>query len=575
MSFAILFAGGLIGHSTPHNNSNTHFIEVFSNVLCKKYGFFVFLLMLLSLIVCGRTTRQQTLPVAHNTMPTQAAASPMPADSIFKDTNQNMETTTKSTVDSIVVSDSSRTQTATAKIQPPAQRDTARVLPFSFPYIVVNAIEIKGNRRTKRHIILRELDFSAGDTLASNNFENLLRENRNQIFNTRLFNDVSIKIAKQQQGKAQIDLLIEVEERWYIFPVPIFELTDRNFNEWWVTHKHDFGRTQYGFQFIHENFRGRREKLKLLLQLGYTQKVELNYQIPFLDKKGHTGINPSASYIRNHEITYKTIGNKQHFLKLTDGFARERLRVGINFTQRPDIHHFHSFNVYFNRNMINDTVALLNPDYFLEGRNLQQYISVSYNYIADNRDIAAYPLSGSFFRFQASKFGFSAASDINMFILAAAYSRYVPLSKRFYWAGNIRGKLSFPDRQPYFNQQGLGYGDDAMRGYEYYIIDGQKFGILRTSLRYRVLALKIINPLIKAHQFRTIPLSIYLKNYAETGYVIDKKYTQNNPLANQWLWSVGAGLDLFTAYDFLVSFEYSLNKQGEHGLYVSFKVNYD
>lgn len=442
-------------------------------------------------------------------------------------------------------------------------------------YMVVNAINIKGNRRTKRHIILRELDFGVGDTLPANNFDNLLVENRNQVFNTRLFNDVTIKMEQQQHDKTQINITIEVEERWYIFPVPIFELTDRNFNEWWVTHKHNFNRTEYGFQFIHENFRGRREKLKLLAQLGYTQKVEINYQIPFLDKSGRSGINPSISYIRNHEITYRTIGNKQQFLKLEDDFARERMRVGISFTQRPNIHRFHSLNIYFNRNTINDTIALLNPDYFLKGRNIQQYVSVGYTYTADNRNISAYPLSGSFFRFQAAKLGFSSMSDINMFMMAISYSRYIPLSKRFYWAFNVRGKASFPDIQPYFNQQGLGYGGDYLRGYEYYIIDGQKFALLRTSLRYRVIAAKIINPLIKSDQFKTIPLSIYLKNYAESAYVIDKKYTQSNPLANQWLGSIGVGLDIFTAYDFLVSFEYSLNKQKEHGLYVSFRVNYD
>ena len=49
-----------------------------------------------------------------------------------------------------------------------------------------------------------------------------------------------------------VDVMVDVKERWYIFPLPIFELADRNFNEWWKTR--DFSRTNYGLSVVQNNF---------------------------------------------------------------------------------------------------------------------------------------------------------------------------------------------------------------------------------------------------------------------------------------------------------------------------------
>ncbi|HMS52080.1 MAG TPA: POTRA domain-containing protein, partial [Chitinophagales bacterium] len=95
-------------------------------------------------------------------------------------------------------------------------------------YFIITQIDVSGNKRTRYPIIVRELDFKTGDTLKRSNFEERIKENRNQIFNTGLFNDVSIKISGWQGYNIQ--LIIDVEERWYIYPMPIFQLTDRNFN---------------------------------------------------------------------------------------------------------------------------------------------------------------------------------------------------------------------------------------------------------------------------------------------------------------------------------------------------------
>lgn len=456
-----------------------------------------------------------------------------------------------------------------------ASPDSVKTEPFNSSYLIVSNILIKGNKLTKKPIILREMDFAPGDTLWVANLEETLERNRNQIYNTRLFNDVNIKISEQHAN--QILLSIDVEERWYILPAPIFELADRNFNEWWVTHQRSLKRTEYGFLFVHENFRGRKELLKMLVQLGFTRKVELSYVIPFIDRQRKTGINPFLSYVTNREVQYTTISNKQQFFRDEEQILRMKFKGGIGITRRPNIRTTHNLNLTYFYNTIADTLAKLNPNYFLEGKTRQQYLLARYEFTEDRRNIIAYPLKGYFFWFQAAKAGMGVGSDVNQLWLSAKYTHYQPLGTHWYASASIRGKVSFPTIQPYFNQEGLGFGGNNLRGYEYYVIDGQHYAMLRTTLKYEVLKFKFTNPLFKKlTQFRTIPFAAYLKTYAETAYVRDNFYNRLNPLTNAWLASGGIGLDIFTLYDKVFSLEYSINRYDRKGgLFISFGLIYD
>ena len=68
-----------------------------------------------------------------------------------------------------------------------------------------------------------------------------IQRSEENLHNTSLFN--SIKITWLQE-KDNVTFYILVTERWYIFPLPIFEIAERNFNVWWQTK--DFSRVIYG-----------------------------------------------------------------------------------------------------------------------------------------------------------------------------------------------------------------------------------------------------------------------------------------------------------------------------------------
>lgn len=442
-------------------------------------------------------------------------------------------------------------------------------------YLVVGSIAIAGNKITKRPIILRELDFKEGDTIRVATIEERFKKNRNQVYNTRLFNEVVLKIEGLKNHL--VDVLIEVEERWYIFPAPIFEIADRNFNDWWNTHHRDLRRTHYGGFVEIQNFRGRKEKLKLLAQFGYTQKFNMGYDIPYIDKRRQWGINVSGSYSNNREIFYKDSLNRQVFFSVGENFMRTRLRAGVGVNHRPDIQHFHNFSIDYYYNTIADTVAQINHNYFLDGRTIQHYAQLSYTFTEDKRDIAVYPKKGHYFRANFTQLGFPIWGDkLNISALYATYTRYQPLGKHWFGVANVRGKVSLPLRQPYFNQQGnMGYGSSYLRGYEYEVISGQAFGMLRTAMRYQLFDRKFKNDFLKIRQLRTIPMALYLKTYAECGYVHDQYYYEQNPLTNTLLGSTGLGIDMITFYDWFFSLEYSLTLQRRAGFFVSFGLNFD
>ena len=100
-------------------------------------------------------------------------------------------------------------------------------------YKVVEII-IKGNKITKEVIILRELAIHNGQSIELEELDQLILESRNNLTNINLFNFITIEY---ELIDTEITIKIEVIERWYVWPYPIFEVSERNFNIWWEDFK--------------------------------------------------------------------------------------------------------------------------------------------------------------------------------------------------------------------------------------------------------------------------------------------------------------------------------------------------
>jgi outer membrane protein assembly factor BamA len=308
--------------------------------------------------------------------------------------------------------------------------------------VVVNEVRLEGNRRTREHIIRRELDVQPGDTLTVTDTAAVLRRNRNKIFNTDLF--VTVDVVLKPVGAGRADLVIQLRERWYLFPSLIFELADRNFNEWWYDRNHDLGRTNYGVRLSHKNVRGRAERLRGTAQFGFTRRFEVAYEVPYLDRSLTYGLGVSFAYAQTKDLAYRSAENRLVFLD-SEQQLRERWEGRLSLRRRFRFYAFHALDARFFASRIADTIAQLNPDYFLAGRTRQRYLSLGYSFTYDRRDVAAYPLHGYLINTELLRSGLLPDDDLNQWALRVRLARYGAVSRRWFWGGGFAGPyLSAP-----------------------------------------------------------------------------------------------------------------------------------
>ena len=439
-------------------------------------------------------------------------------------------------------------------------------------YVRIDKIFIIGNKLTRPQIILRELDVSEGDIFYLPDLRDILRQDKNKLINTRLFNAVDIHVL--EVDKYLVDLIIEVKERWYTFPIPIFSLADRNFNDWIENHDAKLDRVNYGLRFYQYNVRGRNERLRGIAQFGFTKKFELSYSIPYINQAQKNGLTVFGGYSENKNLPYKTVDHKLVFID-SEKVMKESVTAGLTFSRRSSFYNTQLFSVSYNATAIADTVAILNPAYLLDGNTEQKYLELQYSFRRDRRDIQTYPLKGYYLMLEATKLGLGVFSDIDQTELKATYSEYIDLGKLFYLSTSLTGKTSFPRRQPYFNYEGLGYGKDYLRGYELYVIDGQHYLINKVSLKRRILDNAInLDGFMPLDQFKTIPISIYLKVFFDSGVVSNDAFQADNSLfTNKYIYGGGLGLDIVSFYDTVIRLEYSINKRKESGFFFHFRTD--
>ncbi|MBI1286310.1 MAG: hypothetical protein GC178_01915 [Flavobacteriales bacterium] len=434
--------------------------------------------------------------------------------------------------------------------------------------VTIGSVAFEGNKITKERILLREMTFKEGETIPRDSVAYHLHRSRSNVWNLELFNFVDIDTC--WFGRDRMDVVVRVTERWYVWPVPFVEFADRNFRAWWENKRWD--RLDFGTHIFWHNFLGLNQDLVFQLRFGFNNRYQLRYEIPYLDKAQKWGIEFKAGYEQNHQVAYMAEGNKRLFYKDNSRHIRKEVYASITPRWRPNLYNVHKLEIMYTNSWVADTVAKLQPQYFGAGEHLSRFFSIEYNVKRNMTDFSVYPLKGYRFEFTLRKDGFHILdSPIDMWTLEAEYSKYWQLHKRWYFAHGQKIKLSSTNQQPYYLQQGLGYEEDFVRGYELYVIDGQQYGLLKTSLRWAALPFRKVRlKFLKSNKFNTLPLAFYLNLNYDMGYVIDTQFNKGNPLAGSLLLGGGIGIDMVTFYDIAWRFEYSVNKNLQHGFFVHF-----
>lgn len=446
--------------------------------------------------------------------------------------------------------------------------------------VVIRSVVFTGNLRTRDQIIRREMALHIGDTIRVTDLPGKLAWDQRKISNTNLFVTVSVDThsaptadslvadpVARRRSLTPIDVVVTMKERWYVFPVLIFELADRNFNEWWYDRHHDLSRTVYGARLDYKNFTGHNDKLTTVFQLGFTRRLLFSYSRPYIDRAQRIGMRFDISETTNREVAYRSLLDKWVYSQ-GDNVGRERFTTGIHISRRDGFYKFHGLELRYNSNRIADSVALLNPDYFLNGRTRQRYFQLTYGFAYDRRDNVAYPLRGTLFNASITQHGLLPGDDLHATEVNAGITRFWPLGSKFYANNSIRGRLMTPNRIPYSNLRGLGYGQDLVRGYELYVIDGQRYGLFKSSIKYQLFnTVKQLNWL-HVRQFNTLPIAAYLTAFGDFGYISSTVAEQYGSLrANRLMAGTGLSLDVALSYNLVMRFSGSINREGQRGFF--------
>ena len=311
------------------------------------------------------------------------------------------------------------------------------------------------------------------------------------------------------------------------------------------------------------------ETVRVLIQLGYTQRLGLSYSIPYISRKQNIGLQMGISGSRNRETLVNLINNKTVFYKNPDDYVRKDFGTYLRLTKRNGLYEYFNTTVEYRNTSVSDTVLFLNDQFFVNSQTMQQHIGIDWSYRYDRRDYQPYALRGHEIELGAFKTGIGLLkNEPDLLGLVAGIRKYFPVTTRLNIAGALKGRMMQKSVAPFFNQRALGYGSDYVRTYDYYVINGQNFALLKSNVKYTLLPTKVYRlPYIKSEKFRQVPVAVYLNCFFDAGYVQDKYYAERNPLANTFQYSYGAGIDYVTYYDLVFRFEYGWNRLNESGFF--------
>ncbi len=433
----------------------------------------------------------------------------------------------------------------------------------------VDSVIVEGVKKTKPLVITRQMNFQVGDTIALEELEALNKVNKSNIYNLGIFTSVEIA---NEIGEGSIIVRVRVQERWYVWPTPFVSLLERTFNEWW--RDKDLDRLVYGLGVDWQNISGWNDKGYIYVQNGYQQIITTQYNRPFLFPKAKIDGTASFYYVNDKEIGYGTEGGHLKLVRLTAQRMRQSYTGQISLSKRLSPRTMIHGTAAYQSFRINDSIAFFNPDYLPNRQTKTHYPSLGLSFVNDQRDIRSFPLSG--YKYQASirGFGLPGISNTQFAKVALSFSHHIALSKRWNFAYGTQQFMLLGNRIPYFDKYFIGFGS-FLRGYEPYVIDGSFINLTKAEWKFGIIPYHFAHlKWIPFQKFRDFPVGVYISAYSDAGYVRDWTFNnQDNTLKNKLLLGYGAGLNFITIYDFLLRVEYSRNRLGNGGIYISTLVS--
>ncbi len=407
-----------------------------------------------------------------------------------------------------------------AQDRPPMQ-DLTRVLG------IADTVIVAGNTSTEAYVILNEMTLKPGRAVT----QEAMDYDRDRIYSLGLFTRVEITYDSLAGMRF---LFVDVGERWHLVPIPIFGFRDG-----------DPKKIYFGGGILHNNLRGRNQKLLAYLTLGYDPSLALAYSDPLFDHENRLSFSASLSYNR--------IRNRSELdAELRGEFDENHYSASVGLGKRFSLYQSASVSVGY---------KLVHVSEYQPGRTVStdgkdSFVHITLGYTHDSRDLFEYPTQGTFLQLFVTKQGLG-FGPVNSARYGVDVRTYSSLPLRLTLVLRFKGSLVSGGEVPTYAHAYFGY-TERIRGYFYTVLQGEDIVGGTVEVRY---------PLFPARTYHVtfIPLppefaywrfGIGLALFGDTGTT----WFRGERLTWSSLYSgFGGGLDLLLPYGLVVRLAYGWN----------------
>lgn len=404
--------------------------------------------------------------------------------------------------------------------------------------LIVRNIVVEGNMTTKDYVILREMMLKPGEKLTPS----LMERDQRRIYSLQLFNKVDIDYTADGLDAT---VFVRVSERWYFFPFPIIGFKYR-----------DLKNLYYGAGVIHQNFRGRNEKIFFSGALGYDRWINCIYQNPKLTDGDDIFFRASISYSRARNLSVSR-GEYDQIV----------FNPGISFGKR--------FGLYqtFIGSLFYDVWSVSDPGLgrTVSGSGRDAFFSVGARYFYDSRDVQEYSTEGLYLMLSLQKYGLG-DSDLDLFRYAYDSRAFASLSDNFTLGARSFVSLVSGGIVPPYRQVQFGFSE-RIRGYFHTELEGENIAGGSVEIRIPLLQPRYytLSTSSLPGEFRVLRYGLYAGIFADAGRI----WYRSEPFSTRnWYSGVGTGLHFLLPYSLIVRTEYAVNNLGKGQFILDFGASF-
>lgn len=411
--------------------------------------------------------------------------------------------------------------------------------------LIVKDIVVSGNEITKDEIILREMLLKKGKKFTFAKYEHDVQ----RIYNLRLFTKVDI--LPIPAGGKDIVLNVDVQEKWYILPLPTGGIEDGEWKKIWL-----------GINSKWENFRGRNETLGLNFRIFYNPSVSLSYSVPWIGEKIHLFSSYEIGYSRTRNKSLEAVGKPSGSETISasdynyDNFRfHTLLKIGKYITDKLSFYTDIGYDYL--------RVSAYAPGRTLSPSGKDKYFVLGFGSQYDSRNIIEFATKGYYLNTSYIRYGLiDNVIDFGRFSIESQSFIPVNITKKYFitLASRFYTSLAVGSVIPFYNHSYMGYSEDYVAGWKGVAFEGEDALTLYNEIR-----IPIIQPAyIKADKLpimRSLPVlkkldlkyGLFLTVFYDAGAVFDKG---TNITGVKFLTGTGIGLNAILPFGYIVRVEW-------------------